>query len=86
MAIKEDRYLYEILFRFDENGLVGAHQKYMVKVWDEETGKVWAEGEADPQPVDAEDFETVMAPAMAKLVGQVSELQVAAARAEGRSK
>jgi len=82
MAIQEDITLYEILFRFDANGLVGAHQKHMVKVWDPETGQVWVEREADPQPLKPEDFEAVLSPAMAKVVTQVNDLKLVIERGE----
>lgn len=67
--------LYEILLRFDENGLRGAHKVSITKTVDSETNQVLAEREGSAEPVSLEDLVALVGAENANLITQIQTLQ-----------
>ena len=73
--ISKKQYLYEILFRFNKDGLQGVHRIDAVSVVDEDSGEVIAERQLPAQPLDAGTARKVMGEEMTVLADQVLQGQ-----------
>lgn len=74
MAISQNFYPYEILFRLAKTGEVsGAHRRDLEVIEDTETGVVYSEKEGDPQPISGADMDAVLGVVNTSLVATVAQ-------------
>lgn len=83
MAIVKESRPYEYLVRFDNQGNVrGQHIKYIERVYDDQTGEVYAEREAEVLPVGAEAAQIPLQTALGDTFAQAAKATQAAIEAK----
>jgi hypothetical protein len=76
MAIIKQQYPYEYLVRFNADGTVrGQHIKYLDKVFDEETGEVYAEKEGDALSVGDEQSAVMLDTALTEVAAGLARAE-----------
>lgn len=84
MAISQNFYPYEILFRLAKTGEVsGAHRRDLEVIEDTETGVVYSEKEGDPQPISGADMDAVLGVVNTSLVATVAQRDQTIAQLQG---
>ncbi len=78
--IEKTSWLYEVLFRFRDGVLTGAHQKQLEVVRDTETGEVFSEREGLAEAITADQATSLIGAQVTGLVTQVQGLSAEMAR------
>lgn len=60
MAVNKTTYLYEVLIRFDRNGVVGAHAIDAEIAEDTDTGEVYRHEAGDPRAIGVDDIDALL--------------------------
>ena len=86
MAIKKERYPYEYLVRFNPDGSVrGQHIRYLDKVYDDETGEVYAEKESDALSVGDEQSAVMLDVALGEVAAGLARAEEANRKDAGQA-
>lgn len=73
-TIEETTHLYEVLLRFGQAGLAGAHQRNLTAVTNTVTGQVYSAVEGPPEPVSPEALAGLVDPQVPVMAAQIVEL------------